>query len=106
VFDALFVSTEDDSPLGRIVKRNRLLQSFGNLTLLTRPLNSSVSNGPYPQKRAAIGEHSLLVLNREVCKYATWDEEKILTRGKSLFSVAKTIWPLPVGPTHGVAGAH
>ena len=106
MLDALFVSAEDDSPLGRIVKRNRLLQSFGNLTLLTQPLNSSVSNGPYPQKRAAIGEHSLLVMNREVCKYESWDEEQIVIRGKSLFSVAKAIWPMPVVPTYAVDGGH
>jgi uncharacterized protein with ParB-like and HNH nuclease domain len=106
VLDALFVSSEDDSPIGRIVKRNRLLQSFGNLTLLTQPLNSSVSNGPYPEKRAAIGEHSLLVLNREVCKYETWDEEQIVIRGKALFLVAKAIWPMPVAPTYAVDGGH
>jgi Protein of unknown function DUF262/Protein of unknown function (DUF1524) len=95
IMDALFGSAEDNSTVGLIARRNRLLNTFGNLTLLTTPLNFSVSNGPFMQKREALDEHSLLVLNRELCKYETWDEESILTRGKSLFSVARELWPLP-----------
>lgn len=53
-YAALFNSVEDDTAVGRIVRRNRLKDSFGNLTLLTKPLNSAVSNGPYEGKRAAL----------------------------------------------------
>jgi uncharacterized protein DUF1524 len=92
---ALYNTVEDDTPVGRIVSRNRLLQSFGNLTLLTQPLNTSVSNGPYEGKRAALQDHSLLVLNREVTAQQTWNEDTIAARGESLFAVAKTIWEMP-----------
>ena len=93
---ALYNAAEDDSPIGRIVKRNRLMQSFGNLTLLTQPLNTAVSNGPYDGKRAALQDHSLLVLNREIATHDSWSEDTITTRGKSLFTLAKAIWTLPV----------
>jgi hypothetical protein len=92
---AMFNSVEDETPIGRIVRRNRLKESFGNLTLLTKPLNSSVSNGPYDAKRAALQEHSLLVLNREITACGTWDEEVIMARGRNLFGLAKEIWKLP-----------
>ena len=93
---ALFNSVEDDTPIGRIVRRNRLKESFGNLTLLTQPLNSSVSNGPYEGKRAALHDHSLLVLNREIEDCDTWSEDAIIARGKKLFGIAKGIWRLPI----------
>jgi hypothetical protein len=95
MLDAMFSSTEDNSTLGRIVHRNRVKETFGNLTLLTKPLNSSVSNGPYAAKRAALQDHSLLVLNREITGQEHWGEYSITARGKSLFSLAREIWALP-----------
>jgi hypothetical protein len=92
---AYFSILEDGSLTGRIACRNRLKDSFGNLTLLTQPLNSVVSNGPYDGKRAALRDHSLLVLNREVTQFDEWDESAIGKRGEALFDVAKGIWPLP-----------
>jgi Protein of unknown function DUF262/Protein of unknown function (DUF1524) len=94
-YNAVFTSTEDDTTLGRIVRRNRLKESFGNLTLLTKPLNSSVSNGPYGGKRTALQDHSLLVLNREITAHDTWDEDTITARGKALLALATTIWKMP-----------
>jgi hypothetical protein len=104
---ALYNTVEDDTPIGHLVQRNRLVQSFGNLTLLTQPLNTVVSNGPYkdwtngkgkPQKgkRTALHEHSLLVMNREITVQENWDEGAIVERGESLFALAKAIWKLPV----------
>ncbi len=90
-----FVTEEDDTPIGRIVRRNRLKDTIGNLTLLTQPLNSSVSNGPYEDKRCALQDHSLLVLNREIAHVPVWDEDAIVTRSKELFKLAASIWPLP-----------
>jgi hypothetical protein len=76
-------------------KRNRLLHTFGNLTLLTQELNSSVSNGPYAKKRPEITEQSLIRLNTWFQKEGDWDETKILERGKALFELATEIWPRP-----------
>lgn len=93
--EAMFMNKEDDSTIGRIVRRNRLLQSFGNLTLLTQPLNSSISNGPFKAKKSALSEHSLLVLNREITQSDEWDEDLISVRGETLFEIAKELWPIP-----------
>ncbi|MCY4192472.1 MAG: DUF262 domain-containing protein, partial [Rhodospirillaceae bacterium] len=92
---AFFSSEEGDTRIGQIVRRKRLLNTFGNLTILTKPLNSSVSNGPYETKREALNEHSLLVMNREITKEDTWDEEKIEARGRKLLELAKDLWPYP-----------
>lgn len=76
--------------------RDRLLQSFGNLTLVTQPLNSSLQNAPYQDKRPAILDNSALALNRYFHHVDSWDEEAILKRGKELFEAAKTIWPFGI----------
>ncbi|URK88565.1 HNH endonuclease family protein [Rhizobium sp. RCAM05350] len=94
-YSAFSNSVEDGSLTGKIARRRRIVDSFGNLTLLTRPLNSSVSNGPYDGKRTALLEHSLLVLNKEVTVNEKWSEDVITERGRSLFATAKTIWKLP-----------
>jgi uncharacterized protein with ParB-like and HNH nuclease domain len=78
------------------IHRNSLLHTYGNLTLLTNALNASVSNGPFITKRPEIAKQSLLKLNSYFQEYADqWTEEDILTRGKKLFEIAKTIWPYP-----------
>jgi hypothetical protein len=95
IIQALFVTEEDETPIGRIVRRDRLKETIGNLTLLTQPLNSTVRNGPYQIKREALKDHSLLVLNREITKSESWDEDAIVSRSRGLFDTAKSIWPLP-----------
>ena len=92
---AVFTSEENNARVGQIVRRQRLLNTFGNLTVLTKPLNSSVSNGPYEAKRAALADHSLLVMNREVTRVENWNEAEIEARGKKLFEIAREIWPYP-----------
>ncbi len=81
--------------------RRRILHTFGNLTLLTQPLNSSVSNGPFAQKRPQITLHSLLCINAELQKLppaCPWNEDTIRERGEALFQIALKIWPAPEAP--------
>lgn len=78
--------------------RNRLLHSFGNLTLLTTPLNSSIQNGPFSSKRPEIAKQSSLRLNvyfQDFQDLDPWNEETILKRGQHLFEVACKVWPYP-----------
>lgn len=77
--------------------RDRLLHSFGNLTLLTEKLNSAVSNGPYDKKRPKITEQSALRLNTYFQSVGSWDEAKIKERGQALFEHACKLWPYPKG---------
>ena len=74
-------------------KRNEFIHRIGNLTLLTKELNPSVSNGPWLKKRDEILKHSALNLNRPFQNVPTWNEECIEKRSDALFDVAKKIWP-------------
>ena len=94
-WQAMIFNKEDETRLGQMVRRRRLLHTFGNLTILTKPLNSSVSNGPFSEKRRALNDHSLLVLNREISKEDVWGEDQIEARGRDLFDVARHLWPFP-----------
>jgi hypothetical protein len=76
-------------------RRNRLLQTFGNLTLLTQSLNPAVSNGRFKKKRDEILKHSAINLNRFLYNLDSWDENGILERGGDLFNVAKKTWRYP-----------
>ena len=75
------------------------MHTIGNLSLLTKELNPSVSNGPWNKKREAILKHSALNLNRDFLKMETWDEDQIEKRSRDLFESAVKIWPYPVTST-------
>lgn len=91
--------------------RQRAVQTFGNLTLLTQPLNSSVSNGPFLDYekggKTVAGKRSgflgsLLVMNSyfQQPAVAHWSDKEITARGAHLFSQARVVWPRPdVPPT-------
>jgi hypothetical protein len=74
-------------------KRNRAKHTFGNLTLLTQPLNSSVSNSAFEIKRPEILKNSALALNRYFHDQQNWDEARVTVRGEALFTHGK--WPYP-----------
>ena len=76
--------------------RQRVVDTIGNLTLLTSPLNASIGNGPINEKLVAIGDHSLLRLNKAIrVEGDHWTENEILGRGRELFQFAKAIWSPP-----------
>jgi hypothetical protein len=82
----------DDDPRGA---RDRLIHTFGNLTLLTKKLNPSVSNGPWEKKRNQITRHSILRLNNVLTEHEEWNERLIRKRGESLLKLFKDAWPRP-----------
>ncbi len=71
--------------------RQRLIDTMGNLTLVTGSLNPSISNGSWPEKREKIGK-SLLALNRDIAGKDSWSEEEIELRAASLAAVANKLW--------------
>ncbi len=91
------LSEEEFSPelASQVRARNSVVNTLGNLTLLTQALNSTISNGPLDGKIAAIKANAALALNRELHGYDHWDEDAIEERAASLFDVAKTIWAAP-----------
>ena len=78
-----------------IARRNRLIHSIGNLTLVNGRLNSALSNAPWEQKRETLGHHSVLFLNKTLLENAphVWDELAIAERGRRLHGAAVRVWP-------------
>lgn len=73
--------------------RSLHLQSIGNLTLVTKRLNSKLSNSLFTKKRDALGENSDLRLNKEICEHGTWDTKQIQERANELVTIFCNIWP-------------
>ncbi|MGY6571057.1 MAG: DUF262 domain-containing protein [Salinarimonas sp.] len=82
-------------------RRQNIIHTVGNLTLLTQALNSSVSNGPFKTKRPAITANSDLRLNARFQDpgITQWLEPEITARGRELFVHAKRLWPFPSSTT-------
>ncbi|MDE2806309.1 MAG: DUF262 domain-containing protein [Gemmatimonadota bacterium] len=77
-------------------RRDRLLDSLGNLTLVNQPLNSALSNGPWPSKRKGLAGHSTLFLNKDLLDHSqdrAWDEEAIRARAMRLHKLFVKAWP-------------
>ena len=81
-----------DDP-GAESRRELLINTLGNLTLATQKLNSSISNGPWADKRRAILQHSALSLNRQLPE--TWSDDAIEERGMVLANAIVATWPRP-----------
>ena len=72
--------------------RDNLLESIGNLTLVTRELNSKLGNRTFSEKKKALNEHSSLKLNNEICQQEAWDVNEIYERSEKLIADACEIW--------------
>jgi hypothetical protein len=90
-------------PPGRTApEREALIDTLGNLTLLTGRLNSKVSNGPWTGpdgKRHAFQAHDVLMLNRQLLEQAAdrWTDEGIGMRAERLIDEVLQVWPVPAG---------
>lgn len=87
-------------------ERDRMIHTLGNLTLLTKRLNSKQSNGPWlgdDGKRDGLEEHDVLFLNRELLKQAgdKWTDDAIAARTKELTEAIIRIWQVPPGHKSG-----
>ena len=79
------------------VRRERLVHSLGNLTLVTPSFNSALSNKCWDEKRDGLLEHTVSTMNFDITQHVhgQWSEEEILRRGKRLAEVALEVWPGP-----------
>jgi uncharacterized protein with ParB-like and HNH nuclease domain len=76
-------------------QRDRLVQNIGNLTLLTKSLNPSISNNAWSVKRPAILQNSVLNMNNRFYNVEEWNEDSINERAQKLFDIAVEVWPYP-----------
>lgn len=96
-YQELWDAEPDDKRAEATRRRNEALHTFGNLTLLTQQLNSSVSNSSWEIKKPELLGISLLPINQQLLRNAElWNEDAIENRSKALFKKAITIWQSPV----------
>ena len=76
-------------------RRKESIHKIGNLTLLTKRLNPSVSNKPWTKKRQQILKHTMLKLNGAFQEAEVWNEDSIDQRCGDLLNMAVKIWPHP-----------
>lgn len=90
-------------PGGSETERDARIHRLGNLTLLTKKLNSTVSNGPWlgdGGKAAHLQEKDVVLLNSKLLKeYGSkqWDEAGIGSRTAQAIDAILNIWPVPPG---------
>ena len=88
------------------IRRENLIHSIGNLTLLSEKLNAAQKNYPWHDflnttegkilsKRSELNKYTVLSLNKELEDLDKWDEDSIKRRSADLFCVAKQIWVYP-----------
>jgi hypothetical protein len=95
----------------KAAKRDQLVNSIGNLTLVTQKLNGALSNRPWTDaetervastgkdagkgKRSLLSRFSVLLLNKDVVDNHVdfWSEEDIVSRSKELTEAIISIWP-------------
>lgn len=87
------VDVEDPAQAKR--DRDHIVHTIGNLTLVTKRLNSTLSNAPWHEKRKTLGKHSILFLNKTLRDDApdVWNEAAIEARAKQLCAAAAKVWP-------------
>lgn len=91
-------------------QRDHLINTLGNITLVTAKLNGTLSHRPWTDrqaktvapsgrlagqgKRTLLSRYSLLVLNKEIVDYhpAAWTDEDIRLRGRELTEAVVEIW--------------
>ena len=77
------------------VERDHIIHTIGNLTLVNRRLNPSLSNAPWEDKRKNLDQHTVLFLNKNLLDGApdVWNEAGIVERARRLCEVAAMVWP-------------
>ena len=81
------------SDLPQAIARSTLINTLGNLTLVTGKLNTSVGNKSFEAKKKKFTTHTGLFLNKWFADYERWTETEIRKRGQRLAALAKVNWP-------------
>ena len=90
------LDAEPDDPRASATRnRDQAIETFGNLTVITQELNSSVSHSAWSTKKPALLEASLLPINQQLHGFDEWNEQTIVQRGQELLKRALGVWPAP-----------
>lgn len=72
--------------------RNQKLLTLGNLTIITKNLNSKLRNSSWSIKRNVLQENSAIPLTTKYTALDEWDEASIAQRATDLYDIAVKIW--------------
>lgn len=83
-------------------RRNQLVHTLGNLTLVTQGLNSKASNAAWdgPKgKRETLDKHTSILMTRDILRQgaSSWTDDDIVKRTHALVDIILDIWPVPEG---------
>lgn len=81
------ISTQDEKNT-----RNFKLQTLGNLTVITKNLNSKLRNSSWINKREVLSQYSALPLTTNYKSKIDWNEDSISSRAIDLYNIALKIW--------------
>ena len=79
----------------RLENHSQVIDRLGNLTLLSKRLNITIKNSPFPDKKPYYGESELL-LTKSLVQHDDWTQEIIDARQEQLSERAAEIWNIPV----------
>jgi uncharacterized protein with ParB-like and HNH nuclease domain len=79
----------DDRPPA---SRDRAIRILGNLTLVTKRLNSKLSNDAWDKKRKTLRKYSSLNITTDYLDVDGWDETSIYSRAGDLAELAVEMW--------------
>ncbi|AZG79021.1 DUF262 domain-containing protein [Methylocystis rosea] len=88
----LYEADEQDPRAAATRKRETLIHTLGNFTILSTGLNAAQSNLGWSEKRPALMAHSLLPINQSLAETPEWSEQEVITRGEQLVARALQIW--------------
>lgn len=99
----------DDETKSLMQERQRMVNTLGNLTLITGSLNPSLGNAAWESAEEKFGKKerlgkSLLALNREIAEVQTWNESAIKNRAALLAKRINAIWPGAQSPSLTILG--
>lgn len=83
-----------DTPGEAETRRDRLIHTIGNLSLMKGSMQPVLSNRPWLEKREEMRKQITLHLNKDLLNAGdVWNEETIAARGRRLATVAAEVWP-------------
>ena len=75
-------------------EHSSVINRLGNLTLLSRKLNTSIKNAPFDEKKPSY-EQSELFITLDVAKYDDWSPVRINERQNELATDFALLWAFP-----------
>lgn len=79
--------------------RTKNVHLLGNLTLVTKSLNSSLSNDKWEKKKETLSERDIGFMNKRIISERPndWCDQDVEERTKELENVILQLWPVPKG---------